>query len=571
MHRIPSHIRDQIILAAICLVGFLLFLNVPPLLDWDEVNFAESAREMIVSGNYLQVQIDYQPFYEKPPFFFWLQALSMQVFGVTAFAARLPNVLMGVITLLLLYRAGHQWKGALMGRILSALYLGTMLPAIYFKTGIIDPVFNGLIFLGMLQLIRFEQLQKAGAAPAQLDTIPYAAGFWIGLATLTKGPVALLITIVVYGLYKAIFDRFRIPVLPAVKFFGAWLILVAGWYGVITVVFGGGFLSYFITYQAELFTQNVAGHQQPFYYHFVVFLLGCFPMSAFTFRGMFQKSTEPKDQLMLRWMNIWFWSVMIIFSIATTKIIHYSSLLYFPGVFLAGYFLHQKFKANESLPWDVYLLWSVGAVLWGVIPLGINWLSESLPELVAYVKDPQMAAIMQLSVSWSGWEWTIGLLFLGGMGGTLYLLIQKQYMKFLFLQAIATLLFINLQYGITLPKIARYTQGTLSDFYLELKGKDVYIMTYGHKSYLPYFLTEKPRPETSIPPDRQWLLEGLTDKDVYLSVPEHQIDAAFRETFRNFDPLYAKGGYAFYIRPARRDPGIARGKLIDVRRTKENP
>ncbi|NBO49191.1 MAG: hypothetical protein EBU80_05610 [Chitinophagia bacterium] len=53
--------------------GSLLFmhsLGASPLFDWDEINFAESAREMLVSGDYLRVQINFQPFWEKPPLFF---------------------------------------------------------------------------------------------------------------------------------------------------------------------------------------------------------------------------------------------------------------------------------------------------------------------------------------------------------------------------------------------------------------------------------------------------------------------------------------------------------------------
>ena len=59
---------------SIILLGLLLFLpglgNVH-LFDWDEINFAESAREMINSGNYLTVQINFEPFWEKPPLFIW--------------------------------------------------------------------------------------------------------------------------------------------------------------------------------------------------------------------------------------------------------------------------------------------------------------------------------------------------------------------------------------------------------------------------------------------------------------------------------------------------------------------
>ena len=61
------------------------------LLDWDEINFAESAREMLATGDYGSVQINYRPFYEKPPLFMLVQAGMMKIFGVGEMAARLPN------------------------------------------------------------------------------------------------------------------------------------------------------------------------------------------------------------------------------------------------------------------------------------------------------------------------------------------------------------------------------------------------------------------------------------------------------------------------------------------------
>src|SRR5664280_359919 len=82
---------------------FIPFLGSVHLFDWDEINFAESAREMIVTGNFSRVQIDFHPFWEKPPLFFWIQVLSMKLFGINEFAARLPNAIIGIVTLLTLY------------------------------------------------------------------------------------------------------------------------------------------------------------------------------------------------------------------------------------------------------------------------------------------------------------------------------------------------------------------------------------------------------------------------------------------------------------------------------------
>ena len=90
---------------------FIPFLGNVHLFDWDEINFAENAREMLLTGNYQQVQINFQPFWEKPPLFFWMQVLAMKAFNVfdpnsgfaPEFGARFPNAIIGIITLLVFY------------------------------------------------------------------------------------------------------------------------------------------------------------------------------------------------------------------------------------------------------------------------------------------------------------------------------------------------------------------------------------------------------------------------------------------------------------------------------------
>ena len=101
-----SPLRTRIVLVLVCTILFVPFLGGVHLFDWDEVNFAECAREMIVTGDYLHVQIDFRPFYEKPPLFIWLQVLSMKVFGVNEFAARFPTALVGIATILVLFSIG---------------------------------------------------------------------------------------------------------------------------------------------------------------------------------------------------------------------------------------------------------------------------------------------------------------------------------------------------------------------------------------------------------------------------------------------------------------------------------
>ena len=98
----------------IAIAAALLFvpgLGSVHLFDRDEINFAEIAREMLVTGQWSQPSVGFRPFYEKPPLFMWLQAVSMTLFGVGEFAARLPNALCGALTLVSLYRIGAGVRG----------------------------------------------------------------------------------------------------------------------------------------------------------------------------------------------------------------------------------------------------------------------------------------------------------------------------------------------------------------------------------------------------------------------------------------------------------------------------
>ena len=125
---------------------FIPFLGGVHLFDWDEINFAESAREMIATGDYLTVLFNFLPFHEKPPLFIWMQVLSMKLFGVNEFAARFPNAICGIVTLLVLFNIGRKLRNNLFGVLWVMAYAGSVLPFFYFKSGIIDPWFNLLSF-----------------------------------------------------------------------------------------------------------------------------------------------------------------------------------------------------------------------------------------------------------------------------------------------------------------------------------------------------------------------------------------------------------------------------------------
>ncbi|HTL80771.1 MAG TPA: glycosyltransferase family 39 protein, partial [Bacteroidia bacterium] len=182
-----------LLITVLAMAVFIPFLGAVHLFDWDEINFAECAREMLVSKNYSIVQIGYLPFWEKPPLFIWMQAASMHFFGVNEFAARLPNAICGVITLLSVYAIGRKVYDDRFARLWVLVFAGSILPGFYFHSGIIDPWFNLFIFLGIYQFIIYTNEFPSISTQKLFHRRIILSAVFIALAVLTKGPVALLI------------------------------------------------------------------------------------------------------------------------------------------------------------------------------------------------------------------------------------------------------------------------------------------------------------------------------------------------------------------------------------------
>ncbi|MFN3940330.1 MAG: ArnT family glycosyltransferase, partial [Chitinophagales bacterium] len=327
-------------------VLYIPFLGNVHLFDWDEINFAEISREMIVLKNYTQVHVHFLPFWEKPPLFFWLQAASMQLFGINEFAARFPNAICGVITLPVLFLIGRKLYNEKFGFFWALIYSGTLLPTLYFQTGIIDPVFNLWMFLGAYYFILFTWKKNSQPAiPLKRKAIYYLffAGLFTGLAMLTKGPAAFIILGLCYFIYW-LTEKCRwyisVPQFLLYTFFA--FLISALWYGLETLLNGPYFITKFIEYNFRLFSTEDAGHSGFPGYHFVVVFFGCFPASLFLFKGLFRQPhmyAYQKD--FKKWMLIMLWTVLLLFSLVNTKIIHYSSMTYFPLTYIAALVLYQ--------------------------------------------------------------------------------------------------------------------------------------------------------------------------------------------------------------------------------------
>src|SRR5665647_1673846 len=539
--------RSNLYLTIIILSGivfFIPFLGKVHLFDWDEINFAESAREMIVTGNYHRVQINFQPFWEKPPLFFWLQATCMKIFGINEFAARLPNALFGIITLVTFFLIGKRYKSPKFGFIWAISYLGTFLPHLYFKSAIIDPVFNYFIFLG----IYFMYKDIAGQVFKNKYLYISLAGLFIGLATLTKGPVGLLVFLISFFVYF-IFNRFKN--FPGLKKIGLFIlfftIICLLWFGQEIINNGFWFLKEFLAYQADLFLHPVASHGEPFYYHFVVVFIGCFPISIIALPIFFSKNAAVNKDF-LRLMKILFWTVMILFSITTTKIVHYSSLTYMPLAFMATVYLDSLLVKREKMKPFLLILITIMGFVFSFLLAAVPYVANHHELILPYLKDPFAAASLNVSINWSGFESVIGIVyFMAGLIAVIFFSKKQNWKGILFLfYSTAICLFIYLL--AVVPKIEKYSQGPAINFYQTLAGKDVYVWPVGFKSYAQYFYAKKPASPVYGEADEEFLLKGNITKPAFFVVKI--TNTGFDSTCNGCSLIKQEGGFKFYKREA---------------------
>jgi 4-amino-4-deoxy-L-arabinose transferase-like glycosyltransferase len=526
------------------IIFFIPFLGKVHLFDWDEINFAESAREMIVTGNYHRVQINFQPFWEKPPLFFWLQAGAMKLFGINEFAARFPNAIFGIITLVTFFLIGKKYRSPQFGFIWAISYLGTFLPHLYFKSGIIDPIFNYFIFLGMY----FMYLDLSGEIFKNKYLYPCLAGLFIGLATLTKGPVGLLVFLISFFVYF-LFTRFKnFPnIKKIILFIFFFTIICLLWFGQEIMNNGFWFLKEFLSYQADLFLHPVASHGEPFYYHFVVVFIGCFPISIIGLPILFGKKIDVKKDFS-RLMKILFWTVMILFSITTTKIVHYSSLTYPPLAFMAACYLDWLMVNKQKMKISLLILIGLMGLIFSFLLAALPYVANHHELILPYLKDPFAAASLNVNVHWSGFESLIGIAYFILVIIAVILFFKKSNSRAMLLLFYSTAVCLFFYLIAVVPKIEKYSQGPAIDFYQSLQGKDVYVWPIGFKSYAQYFYAKKPASPVYGEADEQFLLKGNITKPAFFVVKI--TNTGFDSTCNNCTLIKQEGGFKFYKRDA---------------------
>ena len=303
--------------------AFLGHLGSTGLVDETEPLFAEAARQMTVTGDWITPYYNGEPRFDKPPLIYWLMAIGYQVIGVNEWAVRLPSALAAIALVIFGFytfryfgfatpkdarQVNSQqdiikrqlWLSAWIGSALMAFNVHTI---IWARTGVSDLLLTGCmgtaLFCFFWGYVKSEKKVKSWFSFPH----PWYLSFYISitLAVLTKGPVGIVVPgliIFTFLIYTGTF--WSVLAEMSLLWGGAiFLVLTIPWYIAVTLANGQAYLnSFFGLHNFQRFTDVVNGHDAPWYFLFSDYPVVICPLvSIFTF----------SDRSRLRFWQVSFW------------------------------------------------------------------------------------------------------------------------------------------------------------------------------------------------------------------------------------------------------------------------
>jgi 4-amino-4-deoxy-L-arabinose transferase-like glycosyltransferase len=277
------------LLAAILYVCFFSGLDTLGLVGPDEPRYAAIAREMAATGDWVTPRLFGQPWFEKPALYYWSAALAFRSGLTNETAARLPS---GVFALLA--TLGMAWSARRFYGARTALAFLLMLPTCAGMIGFAHAAAPDMHFAACLTLAMVAAAQILWASQRARQASPLqdeqnrrqepqwawacAWGFFLGLATLAKGPAALALAAGSVALWVIATRRWR----DALRLFhpagiATFCATALPWY-TLCAARNPTFLRVFLLeHNFERFTTNRYQHAQPFWFFAPILLLALFP------------------------------------------------------------------------------------------------------------------------------------------------------------------------------------------------------------------------------------------------------------------------------------------------------
>jgi 4-amino-4-deoxy-L-arabinose transferase-like glycosyltransferase len=547
-------ISDRVILASIAIFSalfFLPFLGSASLFEGLELFFSESAREMVVTNNFIGVQINFRPLTGAAPFFIWLQAISMKVFGINEFAARFPNAICGIISLLAIFYIGKRLLNNTFGVIWVVFFCSSFLPMFYFRTATPTSWYTLFLFLSIYFIFEFFiAIQKKRKFRFLL-----LGAISIGLGALTKGIAVIFLLGLIVFIYLSIkMFKTKVKLVHVFWFIIVSLVFVGVWLLVQILMGNHASVTAFLKYQVEHIYNLIKGREGFFLFHIIVVFLGIFPASIFAiniFKRQLKDDREPLHEFK-NWMIISFWTIIVLFTLVRNNLVQYSSLCFFSLTFLASYAVYKILYLEQPLSRWIKRFISTTAFFIGFALLLVYLLSRNTDYIISsgIIKDQFILGNLQANVEWTGIEFFAGLIYIIFI--LLFYTLQKVSIQFKIFGTLAsTIVFNFIVLTTVVPHYEEYRQGAAIEFYKEKSNENCYVTSLGAVANACLFYSNKIYKDET-PLRRHWLLNGKIDKPAYFVTRNTNVPNLINK-FPQLKVINEKNGYVFLKREVLND------------------
>lgn len=344
------------------LVLYCLGNHALPVTDPVESNYALTAKEMLISGDWLSPQIYHQYWYDKPIMVYWMIALSFKVFGVTDFAARFPAALFGAGSVAFLYQIVRTISGRKLLGAWSAMILGTSLEFWILSHGIV----TDMILLFMSVGIFGYAYRGLTEEKPWLIAVSYA---FAGLGVLTKGPVSLVLPGILFLVFAASMKSWKM-----VKLLFPWQGLLAfalvglPWYVYMYIVHGTDFINGFLgLHNVVRATQAEHPSDNHWWYYLAIFLGASMPWTgAIVYGTGFGFTRRPP---FYKFLMITGWGTVLFYTCMATKYPTYSFISLIPFSVLGAWGTVKLVRRHSSRKlW--WILLGPAILLWSALFVG---------------------------------------------------------------------------------------------------------------------------------------------------------------------------------------------------------
>ena len=389
-------------------LAYLLFLEEPGLIDYDESCYAQVSREMLERGDLITPTLHGEPFFEKPPFLYWTQIAGYSLFGVGELGARVLNALGAVAALIALHACAVGPLGR-RGALLSTLVLGTAVQFMVLARTALTDMWLTVWILGSMAALH-GAFEDARAERPGTGKFLLACGL-AGLAMLTKGFVGIVIPAGASAVHLALRREWRLLFRWRWLVPGAALALLVGcsWHGLLAASSpeGFGFLEELIVeHHWKRFLETREGHGGPVFYYLIVLAVGLFPWTPFWLVALVRPGARAGDtegRRLLQLAAAFAVVPLVLFSIAATKLPSYITPALPPLALVVGSLFAADAPERPRL-WRLAVL--SAAACWlsiGLVCAAAPWILRALPEVLGENAEKEPALLEPLALGIAPW------------------------------------------------------------------------------------------------------------------------------------------------------------------------